>query len=363
MPVNAFLRSEYTLPVSFGIVLLYLLFGAELLYPLDRFAVTAVNLVVIFTTMLAGSFSVIRHADALAVKLGEPYGTLLLTLSVITIEVVAISMVMVTGGDNPTLARDMMFAVLMIVLNGLVGVSLLIGGWKYVQQQFNLQGVSTYLAVLSTLAVFSLILPVFTRSSSVGTFSHQQTFFAIVVSLALYGIFLGIQTIRHKDFFTSGGDDGHHAGETKSIGYHAILLVLYMLPIVILSKKLAVIVDFGIGSAGAPAALGGMLVAILVLSPEGLASIRAARHNNLQRSMNVCFGSALATISLTVPAVLLVSLFTGETVIMGLSGPETVLLVLTLFVSTINFSSGKSNLLHGAVHLVLFLIYLMLIFD
>jgi Ca2+:H+ antiporter len=362
MPVNAFLRSEYTLPVSFGVVALYLLFGADLLYPLDNYAMTAVNLVVIFATMLSGSFSVIRHADALAVKLGEPYGTLLLTLSVITIEVVAISMVMVTGGDNPTLARDMMFAVLMIVLNGLVGVSLLIGGWKYMQQQFNLQGISTYLAVLSTLAIFSLVLPIFTRSSSVGTFSYVQTFFVIVVTLALYGIFLGIQTIRHKDFFTSG-DDAHHAGETRSLGYHAVLLVLYMLPIVILSKKLAVIVDFGIGSAGAPAALGGMLVAILVLSPEGLASINAARHNNLQRSMNICFGSALATISLTVPAVLLISLFTGETVVMGLGYPETVLLIMTLFVSTINFNGGRSNVLHGALHLVLFMIYLLLIFD
>ena len=361
--IKTFLRSEYTLLIGFAAVAVYLFFGDTLIYPLENVVMTAVNLAVIFTVMLAGSFSVIRHADALAVKLGEPYGTLLLTLSVITIEVVAISMVMVTGEDNPTLARDMMFAVLMIVLNGLVGVSLLIGGWRYVQQQFNLQGVNTYLAVLSTLAVFTLILPIFTRASSVGTFSHVQTFFVIIVTLALYAIFLGIQTIRHKEFFVSGGEAADHEDTERGIGYHAVLLLLYMIPIVILSKKLAVIVDFGIGSAGAPAALGGMLVAILVLSPEGLASVSAARKNNLQRSMNICFGSALATISLTVPSVLLVSLATGETVVMGLSHPEAVLLALTLFISTINFGSGKSNMLHGALHLVLFLIYLLLIFD
>lgn len=361
--MKSFLRTEYTLLVSYTAVAVYLLFGSTLLFPLENLAITAVNLAVIFIVMLAGSFSVIRHADALAVKLGEPYGTLLLTLSVITIEVVAITMVMVTGEDNPTLARDMMFAVLMIVLNGLVGASLLIGGWKYVQQQFNLQGVGTYLAVLSTLAVFSLVLPIFTRASSVGTFSHLQTFFVIVVTLALYAIFLGIQTIRHKDFFTSGEDESHHETSEKGLGYHAALLVLYMIPIVVLSKKLAVIVDFGIAEAGAPAALGGMLVAVLVLSPEGLASIGAARKNNLQRSMNICFGSALATISLTVPAVLLVSLATGESVVMGLDYPEAVLLVLTLFISSVNFSGGRSNVLHGALHMVLFLIYLLLIFD
>lgn len=359
-----FFKNEYKLLIATAVVAIYMLFDSTLLYPLENTISTIINFLVIFTIMLLCSFSVIKHADALAQKLGEPYGTLILTLSVISIEVVAISAVMITGSDNPSLARDMMFAVLMIVLNGLVGFSLLIGGWKYKQQNFNLQGVNTYLSLIAALSVLTLVMPAFTRSTEVGTFSTIQTIFAIVVTLGIYLIFLGIQSIRHKDFFTLGLDsDSHHYVQTKSLGYHTILLLLYMVPIVLLSKKLAIVVDYGAVHLGLPIALGGMLVAILVLSPEGLASIQAAKNNNLQRSVNICFGSAAATISLTVPAVLLISLFTGEAIVLGLEAPEMVLLLLTLFVSHVNFSSGKTNIMHGALHLLLFMLYLVLIFD
>jgi len=359
-----FVKTEYKLFIAIAVVLGYIFFGDRLIFPLEDSYYTTVNFLVIFAVMLLCSFSVIRHADALALKLGEPYGTLILTLSVITIEVIAISAVMLTGSDNQTLARDMMFAVLMIVLNGLVGVSLLIGGWKYKEQNFNLQSVNTYLAVLTTLAVFSLVLPIVTRTTSTGTFSTAQTFFAIGVTIALYVIFLGIQSIRHKNYFMlEGSNDEHHEIKTKSMPYHIVMLLLYMIPIVVLSKKLALIVDYGTAVLGAPAALGGMLVAILVLSPEGLASISAAKNNNLQRSINICFGSALATISMTVPAVLFISLLINKQIVLGLDYPEMILLILTLFVSAINFSSGRSNVLHGALHLLLFMIYLLLIFD
>jgi Ca2+:H+ antiporter len=362
--VKDFFKNEYKLLIATAVVAIYMLFDSTLLYPLENTISTIINFLVIFTIMLLCSFSVIKHADALAQKLGEPYGTLILTLSVISIEVVAISAVMITGSDNPSLARDMMFAVLMIVLNGLVGFSLLIGGWKHKQQNFNLQGVNTYLSLIAALSVLTLVMPAFTRSTEVGTFSTTQTIFAIVVTLGIYLIFLGIQSIRHKDFFTLGLEsDSHHYVQTKSLGYHTILLLLYMVPIVLLSKKLAIVVDYGAVHLGLPIALGGMLVAILVLSPEGLASIQAAKNNNLQRSVNICFGSAAATISLTVPAVLLISLFTGEAIVLGLEAPEMVLLLLTLFVSHVNFSSGKTNIMHGALHLLLFMLYLVLIFD
>lgn len=362
--MKTFLKEEYRLLIAVLVATCYLVFGEALLYPLENIIPTVLNFLVIFAIMLLCSFSVIKHADALAQKLGEPYGTLILTLSVISIEVVAISAVMITGSDNPSLARDMMFAVLMIVLNGLVGLSLLIGGWKHRQQNFNLQGVNTYLSLIATLSVLALVMPVFTRSTEVGTFSTVQTGFAIVVTLGVYLIFLGIQSIRHKDFFTLGlEDDSHHHIKTKSLGYHTLLLLLYMIPIVLLSKKLAIVVDYGAVHLGLPIALGGMLVAILVLSPEGLASIKAAKKNNLQRSVNICFGSAAATISLTVPAVLLISLFTGKHIVLGLESPEMVLLLLTLFVSLVNFSSGKTNIMHGALHLLLFMLYLVLIFD
>jgi Ca2+:H+ antiporter len=362
------LKHEKMLFVSMSVALVFMFFGETLLSDLNNVVTTGFYFVLLFGAMLISSFSVVRHADSLAINLGEPYGTLILTLSVITIEVVAISTVMLTGGDNPTLARDMMFSVLMIVLNGLVGLSLLIGGFRHIEQDFNLQGVQTFLAMIMVLSVFSLILPNYTLSTSVGTFSTFQTFFIIVITLSIYFVFLFMQSMRHKSFFKTLNEetaehDEHGNLVLRSNTYHAIFLVLYMLPIVLMSKKLAIIVDHGLSVASLPAALGGLLVAVLVLSPEGMAAIKAALNNKLQRSINVTFGSALATIALTVPAVLIISLVTGKEIILGLTPAESVLLLLTLIVTFVNFSSGKSNVLHGMLHLMLFATYFMLIFD
>ncbi|WP_281648403.1 hypothetical protein [Parendozoicomonas sp. Alg238-R29] len=315
--------------------------------------------------MLWSAFGVVKHADSLAEKLGEPFGTLILTLSVISIEVIMISAVMLTGAHNPTLGRDMMFSVLMIVLNGLVGLSLLLGGFRHVEQYFNLQGANSFLCVLIPLSVLGLILPNFTESTSTGTFSGEQITFLIIINVALYLAFLGIQTLRHQDYFIGNieSEHKHSFSQHLPIPAHAALLVCYMLPIVFLSKKLAVVVNYGIVELGAPANLGGMIVAIIVLSPEGMAAIRAAQANNLQRSINICLGSALATIGMTVPAVLAIGLMTGETIILGLNNVDSLLLLLTLFISLVNFSSAKSNIIQGLVHLTLFFCYIVLIFD
>ena len=361
-------RAELALLASIATAVIFQVAGKSWLLDLSQAGPTIFAFLWLFGVMLWSSFAVVRHADCLAIKLGEPYGTLILTLSVISIEVIMVSAVMLTGADNPTLGRDMMFSVLMIVLNGMIGVSLLIGGFRHLEQQFNLQGANTFIAVLLPLSILSLVLPNYTRSTTDASFSLPQAIFLILMTLGLYGVFLGIQTMRHREFFIApdGGEDGGHDHDglaIRSVPFHAIMLVAYMLPIVFLSKKLAVIIDYGISVVGAPAALGGVLVAVVVLSPEALTAFKAAAADQLQRSVNICLGSALATIGLTVPAVLLIGLVTEETVVLGLDRVDSIMLVVTLMVCLVNFSSGRSNVLQGAIHLLLFCAYAVLIFD
>jgi len=366
-----FYRTELSLIVGLVSAGLFLAFGKGWLADLSNTPKTVALFAWLFGVMLWSSFGVVRQADCLAIKLGAPYGTLILTLSVITIEVIMVSAVMLTGAENPTLGRDMMFAVVMIVLNGLIGLSLFIGGLKHHQQEFNLEGATAFLTVLIPLAVLGLILPNFTEATEAGTFSSTQSIFVILATVALYGAFLMIQTTRHQRFFMSSSsisgedDDDHDHGdlEIKSIPYHIALLVLSMLPIVLLSKKIAIIIDYGIDQAGAPAALGGFLVATLVLAPEGMAALQSAYLNKLQRSMNICLGSALATIGLTVPAVLIIGMVTGKTVVLGLSNVDMVMLLLTLAVAAVNFGTNRTNVVQGLVHLILFSTYCLMLFD
>jgi Ca2+:H+ antiporter len=275
--------------------------------------------------------------------------------------------VMLTGHGSPSVARDAMFAVVMIVLNGMVGLSLLLGGLRYREQAYNLQGANAFLAVIVPLAVIALVLPNFTESTPGPTFSPFQAVFLSVLSVGLYGVFLAIQNVRHRAYFLApdgeGNGDHGHGDEARSVWYHAPLLLAYLAPLVFLAEELAVPVDHGIEVLHAPTALSGLLVAVLVLSPESLAAVRAARANQLQRCMNILLGSALATIGLTLPAVLAIGLVTGKSVVLGLDAVNMVLLVLTLGVSTLTFASARTNVLLGAVHLLLFLAYLMLLFE
>ena len=335
----------------------------------------------LFGTMLWCAFGVVRHADCLAEMLGEPYGTLILTLSVIGIEVSLISSIMLHGANDPTLARDTMFAVLMIILNGMVGLALLLGGLRHREQHYNLQGAKAFLAVLVPLAVMTLVLPVFTISTPRPEFTPAQAVFFAAMTVGLYCVFLVIQTVRHKSQFMQPGVRSHDAmapqhplahdetahehgrHEILSLPYHGVLLFLTMLPVVLLSKKLATFVDYGVETMGAPAALGGLVVAFLVLAPEGLGALQAALANRLQRGVNILLGSALATISLTVPAVLMIGVVIDRRVELGLEPVEMIMLLLTLTVSTLTFTGGRTNILQGAVHLVLFLAFIVLIFN
>ncbi|WP_028774791.1 calcium:proton antiporter [Shewanella waksmanii] len=337
--------------------------GNELLsHSLTSFAGIATTVLLLAVTLVM-IFAVVRHADALAHKLGEPYGTLILTLSVVLLEVAMISSVMLTGSENPVMARDTMFAVVMGVMNGLVGITLLIGGVKYHSQKYNVQGLKAYIAAIIPVVTICLILPSFSSQDEFGGMSGIMVFTLIVTSVLLYGVFLFIQTRSHTDYFISDTTEEEAEHNTHSIPYHSILLVLNLILVIGLAKSLAIPIDTSIATFGAPSALGGLIVALIILSPEGVGAIKAALDNQLQRAMNLFYGSVLATISLTVPAVLLIGLFMGETVILGLGTTEMVLLTATVLVSMVTFSSGRTHPLNGATHLVLFMAYVLLMFD
>ncbi|TFH40764.1 MAG: calcium:proton antiporter, partial [Lysobacterales bacterium] len=361
------------LGASASCAVIFVVFGDHWFNNLTHFAMVGGLFVWLFAVIMWSAFAIVRHADSLAARLGEPYGTLILTLAVISIEVMMISAVMVNGEDNPTLARDTMYAVVMIALNGMVGVTLLLGGLRHREQQYNLQGANAFLAVIVPLAFLGLVLPNYTRATDDGSCSAAQAAFMIVLSVGIYAVFLAIQTVRHRSHFLQPqrdlkdgpgtSEDEHGLLEPGSSVYHALLLVLYLAPLVVLSKKLAFPIDHGIEVLGFPPALGGFLVAVLILSPEALGAARAALNNQLQRSINILLGSVLATISLTIPAVLIVGMLTGEHIVLGLTGNEMVMLMATLLVSILTFASGRTNVLQGAVHILLFLAYVMLIFD
>jgi Ca2+:H+ antiporter len=362
------IKREAGLLIGIATLVVFLLWGGDWLAGLSGVMFPLAIFAWLFVCMLWLSFGVVHHADCLAIKLGEPYGTLILTLSVISIEVVMISAVMLTGAENPALGRDMMFAVLMIVLNGLVGISLLFGSLRHSEQVHNLQGANTFLVVLIPLAILCLILPNFTQSTEVGTYSRGQTLFAVTASIALYGAFLVAQTLRYRGHFvmpTASGEDHHDHGDlvVRSTGFHAALLLANMLPIVLLSKSMAKVIDYQVASFHAPVAIGGVIIAILVLAPEGLAAVQSALTDRLQRSVNICLGSALATIGLTVPVILIIGIVTGNKIVLGLDPVDSILFMTTALVSVVTFTSSRTNIIHGVVHLILFLAYLVMLFD
>ena len=364
------LRQEYPLLLSVLSMALFMAFGKGWLADLGSPAWYAFMLAWLLVVILMSAFAIVRHAESLASILGEPLGTLVLTLSIIGVEVLMISAVMLSGDGNPTMARDTMTSVIMILLGGMAGLSLLLGGLRHSEQSYNLQGAQAFLALIIPLAVLGLIVPNFTTTTATDTLSPFQSIFFSIMSLGIYGIFLAVQTSRHSAYFIAphdgiGATDDlmHDTHQTHTTAHHAVLLVLYILPMVILAKQLAKPLEFGTDVLGAPEVLSGFLVAILILAPEAMSAVKAAERNQLQRSINILLGSVLATIGLTIPAVLMIGLFTGNTIVLGLSPVNSILLVLLLSVSTITFSNSRTNVLLGAVHLLIFSAYVMLMFE
>ncbi len=362
------IRREFALLIGLGTAVIFFGTGSRLVEIIAHPVVLTAVFLWLFVVILWSATSVVRHADCLAIKFGEPYGTLILTLSAISIEVAMISTAMLHGANNPTLGRDAIFAVVMIALNGLVGLSLLLGGLRHHEQHYNLQGVNSYLNVIMTLAVLGLVLPNFTTSTSGRNFSTEQEIFLIVMSLSLYAIFLLIQTMRHRRYFMDSKDavvgvnSAHHPLQMHSTVFHAGMLLLYLIGVILLAEKFAIPLDNSIEQFNMPQEFGGAMIAALVLSPEGLGAIRASLRNQLQRSINILLGSVLATIGLTIPAVLLVGLITKRSVTLGVEGGNLPLLLLTLAVSVVTFTSRKTNVLQGCIHLLLFAVFVLLIF-
>jgi Ca2+:H+ antiporter len=366
--LRRFVREEWFLGVSFATVAIFSLFGDTLYGDLVNPLWLGVIFLWLFGVVLGSCLCVVRHADHIAEAVGEPYGTLVLTLSVTTIEVASISAVMLHGANNPTLVRDTLFSVVMVILGGMAGVSLLIGGWRHREQHYNLQGANAYLGVIIPLTVLSLTLPNFTTTTAGPTLSSPQQLFLTLMCAGLYCAFLAVQTGRHRSFFVSGEGTTEGAGAAPvvhdgSLPRHAALLVAYMLPIALLAEELARPIDYFIETLHVPAALGGVIIAIIVATPEAIGATRAALANQLQHSVNIFLGSVLSTIGLTVPIMLVISHLTGHVVFLGLSGANDVLLLLTLAVSVVTFASGRTNILQGAVHVVLFGAFLLLIFE
>jgi Ca2+:H+ antiporter len=326
------------------------------------FGAAGVTAAVAGAILIGAVFAAVYHAEVVAHRIGEPFGTLVLALAVTVIEVALIVSVMIgVAADKAGLARDTVFAVVMIVCNGIVGLCLLWGGVRHHEQGFQIQGASAALAVLASLTVLTMVLPNYTIGAPGPAFSTPQLVFAAIVSLVLYGAFVFVQTLRHRDYFLpfGGGEEAHASPPSTRAALISLgLLLVALVAVVGLAKTLTPAVERIILSLGAPKAVVGIAIAILVLLPESLAALRAARANRLQTSLNLALGSALASIGLTIPAVAVVSIVLGQRLDLGLDAKEIVLLALTLLVGVITLGTGRTTVLQGIVHLVVFAVFL-----
>lgn len=376
--IPAFLRSEYSMLLAWiAFILLNFVFTDLHTIKLSTTALVLYTFAILLVMVLC-SFNVVKHADRLGRMLGEPYGTIILTLSVISIEVMLIVSMMLLGKGNPTLARDTMLAVIMISINGFFGLSLLVGGVKNGRQTYNTESGSTYISMLIPLATASLILPNYTVATHGGTLSVGQSIIIVTICILLYITFLVKQTITHQDHFKyephipnipnapnvpKQKGEGNSLHGKPSVYYSCILLILSLSSMILLSKNIAYFLGECITKAHLPIALVGVILALLVIMPEGLSAVQAAYKNQLQRAINLCMGSAIATICLTVPAVVLVTMMLHTRLILGLGSSDIVLMVLTFFISLITFTSRKTSILNGMVLLSIFVLYLLLVFD
>jgi Ca2+:H+ antiporter len=318
---------------------------------------------------LAGAvFVAVHHAEVVAHRVGEPFGTLVLALAVTAIESSLILSMMISGGQEMAeLARDSLYAAVMIICTGVVGLCILVGGLAHREQTFRAEGAGAGLAALIVLAALTLVLPAFTTSTPGGTYSGSQLAFVAVSSASLWAIFVFVQTVRHRDYFIpvagSADPQAHAAPPSTGQAWASFGLLLLSLGTVVgLAKMLSPTIEKGVAAAHAPRAVVGIIIAGLVLLPETWAAVRASRANRLQTSMNLAVGSALATIGLTVPMVVLASFTFHLPLVLGLPPTEMALLAVTFLVSAVTLGTGRTYMMQGAVHLVLFAAYLFLAF-
>jgi Ca2+:H+ antiporter len=320
----------------------------------------------IATLLLVGAvFAAVHHAEVVALKVGEPFGTLVLALAVTVIETSLIVSMMLSGGEAASaLARDTVFATVMIICNGVLGLCLFVGSMRHYVVSFRNEGSTPAVAVLATLATLTLVLPVFTLATAGPTYSEAQLEFAGLASLVLYGVFVFVQTVRHRDYFLPEGapDEEVHVEppSARATILSLLLLLVSLVAVVGLAKVLSPTIEGAVRSAGMPQAVVGIAIALMVLLPETLSAVRAARLGRLQTSMNLALGSALATIGLTIPAVALAAIVLDLQLVLGLPAKEMVLLALTLLLTSMTVAAGRATVLQGTVHLVVFAVFLFL---
>jgi Ca2+:H+ antiporter len=326
---------------------------------------------VIGTTVLlaAAVLAAVHHAEVVAHRVGEPFGSLILAVAVTVIEVALIVTIMISaGGESSSLARDTVFAAVMITLNGIVGISLLIATLRGNVANFNAEGTGGALATVAAIAAMTLVLPAFTTSAPGPTFSPGQLAFAAVASLALYCLFVFVQTVRHRDYFLpvtpDGGlltEDEHVTPPRTAVALASLgLLLVALVGVVGLAKTVSPTVEQAIRGAGLPLAMVGVVIALLILAPETLAAVRAAFHGRVQTSFNLAFGSAMASIGLTIPTIAVASIWLDNRLLLGLGGTQIVLLALTVVVGVLTVTPGRATLLEAGVHLALFAGFLVL---
>lgn len=327
-------------------------------------------MVLVLGLFLAGAVVVaVHHAEVIAERVGEPYGSLILAVAVTVIEVGLIVTLMVAGGgETETLARDTVFAAVMITCNGIIGVSILAAALRNRLAVFNSEGSATAFATVITLATLSLVLPTFTTSASGPEFSASQLAFAAVASLALYALFLVVQTVRHRSHFLTGDEaeplDLHEGHPTRSDAVRSfVLLLLSLIAVVGLAKTSSAAIEEGVEAVGAPHSAVGVVIALLVLMPESLAATRNARRGRVQVSFNLGYGSAMASIGLTIPVIAVASIWLEGPLVLGLGSTQIVLLVLTALVSSLTLLPGRATLQEGGVHLILLAAFLFLAFN
>lgn len=320
---------------------------------------------VVAIALIAAVLAAVHHAEVIALRVGEPFGTLVLALAVTVIEASLIVALMLSGGAAAgALARDTVFATVMIICNGVVGLCLLLGALRHRVLAFQVEGTRPVLSVLATLAVLTLVLPSFTSTTSGPTLSKSQLAFVAIVSLALYAIFVFVQTVRHRDYFLPvgvGSEEQHAPTPAPAVAWTSLaLLGVSLVGVVGFAKSLAPAIGTAVAAASVPHGVVGIAVAMIVLLPETWAAATAALRNRMQTSFNLALGSALATIGLTIPVVAAISLTLGLPLELGLPGKEIAILALTLLISAMTLSGGRSTVLQGAVHLVLFAVFLFL---
>ena len=378
-------KTRVRLAAVWVVVILFMFFGKDLLGDSMTGILAIGAFSVLLFTIIAAAFGVVKEADELAHKLGEPYGTLILTLSIVSIEVILIAAVLLGPGENPTIGKDSIFSVMMIIMNLVIGLCIVLGGLKYGEQEYNAQGTLSYMGMIIMLGGIGLMLPNFIQGDGGGAFTSTQAVVLAGLVLLLYGVFLLFQMKGYKQLYIqpkTGSmeilfgqrhaqlEDGTDQKQTEiasankaEIWIRTAILLGMILPIVLLSHHMAVVVDYGIKAANLPPLLGGVLIAIIVFTPESMTAVKAALNNEFQRVINLCHGAFVSTVGLTIPAVLIVGLITGKTVLFGMNPTETILFIITLLLSLMTFIGKRTTPIMGMMHLVLFAVFMLLIFN